>query len=115
MARRSRSCRSQNFVASGSPRGDIVIDPFLGSGSTLIAGDKTDRVCCGVDPLYVDVIVRRYQAATAEPEVLDETASRSTRWRRVGREAASEPAGDATAAHFRQDGGYSGQRDDRRS
>ena len=45
------------------------------------------------DPLYVDVIVRRYQAATAEPEVLAETAGRSTRWRRVGREAASEPAG----------------------
>ena len=76
---------------------------------------QTDRVCHGVDPLYVDVIVRRYQAATAEPEVLAETASPSTRWRRVGREAASEPAGDATAAHFRQYGGYSGQRDDRRS
>jgi len=42
-------------------RGDIVIDPFLGSGSTLIAADKTGRVCRGVelDPLYVDVIVRR--------------------------------------------------------
>ena len=45
-----------------SNRGDIVIDPFLGSGSTLIAADKTGRVCRGVelDPLYVDVIVRRY-------------------------------------------------------
>ena len=41
-------------------RSDIVIDPFLGSGSTLIAADKTGRVCRGVefDPLYVDVIVR---------------------------------------------------------
>src|SRR5271169_2914719 len=47
-------------------RGDIVIDPFLGSGSTLIAAEKTDRVCRGVelDPLYVDVIVRRFEAAT---------------------------------------------------
>ncbi len=45
----------------------------------FIAGDKTDRVCRGVDLLYVDVIVRRYQAATAEPEILAETASRSTR------------------------------------
>src|SRR5271165_5218429 len=56
-------------------RGDIVIDPFLGSGSTLIAADKTGRVCRGVelDPLYVDVIVRRYQAATGEPAVLVET------------------------------------------
>ena len=42
-------------------RGDIVIDPFLGSGSTLIAAEATGRVCRGVelDPLYVDVIVRR--------------------------------------------------------
>ena len=56
-------------------RSDIVIDPFLGSGSTLIAADKTGRVCRGVelDPLYVDVIVRRYQAATGEPAVLVET------------------------------------------
>ena len=56
-------------------RGDIVLDPFLGSGSTLIAADKTGRVCRGVelDPLYVDVIIRRYEAATGEPAVLVET------------------------------------------
>ena len=47
-------------------RGDIVIDPFLGSGSTLIAAEKTGRVCRGVelDPLDVDLIVRRFEAAT---------------------------------------------------
>ena len=47
-------------------RGNIVIDPFLGSGSTLIAADKTGRICRGaeLDPLYVDVILRRYEAAT---------------------------------------------------
>jgi DNA modification methylase len=57
-------------------RGDIVIDPFLGSGSTLIAANKTGRVCRGVelDPLYVDVIVRRYEAATGTPAVLVETS-----------------------------------------
>jgi DNA modification methylase len=56
-------------------RGDIVIDPFLGSGSTLIAADKTGRICRGVelDPLYVDVIARRYEAATRNPAVLIET------------------------------------------
>jgi hypothetical protein len=43
-----------------------AIDPFLGSGSTLIAVDKTGRICRGVelDPLYVDVIVWRYESAT---------------------------------------------------
>jgi DNA modification methylase len=56
-------------------RGDIVIDPFLGSGSTLIAADATGRVGRGVelDPLYVDVIVRRYEAATGKPAVHVET------------------------------------------
>lgn len=40
----------------------IVPDPFLGSGSTLIAGEKTDHVCRGIefDPKFVDVIVKRY-------------------------------------------------------
>ena len=56
-------------------RGDIVLDPFLGSGSTLIAAEKTGRVCRGVelDSLYVDVIVRRYEAASGEAAVLMET------------------------------------------
>jgi DNA modification methylase len=56
-------------------RGDIVIDPFLGSGSTLIAAEKTGRVCRGVeiDPLYVDVLVRRYEGATGEAATLMET------------------------------------------
>ena len=56
-------------------RGDLVIDPFLGSGSTLIAAEATGRVCRGVelDPLYVDVIIRRYEAATGDPAVLVET------------------------------------------
>ena len=40
----------------------IVLDPFLGSGSTLIAGEKTDHVCRGIefDLKFVDVIVKRY-------------------------------------------------------
>jgi DNA modification methylase len=56
-------------------RGDIVIDPFLGSGSTLIAAEATGRVCRGVeiDPLYVDVIIRRYEAASGQMAVLIDT------------------------------------------
>jgi DNA modification methylase len=58
-----------------SNRADLVIDPFLGSGSTLIAAEATGRVCRGVelDPLYVDVIVRRYEAATGDVGTLIET------------------------------------------
>jgi DNA modification methylase len=46
-----------------SRRGDLVLDAFLGSGSTLIACERTGRWCCGVefDPLYVDTTIRRWQ------------------------------------------------------
>jgi DNA modification methylase len=56
-------------------RGDIVLDPFLGSGSMLIAAEKTGRRCRGLelDPLYVDVILRRYEAVTGRPAVLEST------------------------------------------
>lgn len=56
-------------------RGDIVLDPFLGSGSTLIACEKTGRHCRGLelDPLYVEVILRRYEWVTTRPAVLEST------------------------------------------
>lgn len=54
-----------------SSRGDIVLDPFLGSGTTLIAAERTGRICYGMelDPLYVDVAIRRWQAHTGEHAV----------------------------------------------
>ena len=56
-------------------RDDIVLDPFLGSGSTLIAAEKTGRRCRGLelDPRYVDVILRRYYAVIGELGILRET------------------------------------------
>jgi DNA modification methylase len=49
-----------------SARGDIVLDSFLGSGTTLIACERTGRTCYGMelDPLYIDTIVRRWQKFT---------------------------------------------------
>jgi DNA modification methylase len=51
-----------------SARGEIVLDPFLGSGTTLIAAERTGRRCRGVeiDPAYVDTIIRRWQAFTGD-------------------------------------------------
>ena len=53
--------------------GEIVYDPFLGSGSTLIAAELTDRICFGLDlyPHYVDVIVMRWQELTGKKAVLE--------------------------------------------
>jgi len=55
-------------------RGDVVLDPFLGSGSTLIAAENAGCICRRVelDPLYVDVILRRYEAVTNQSAVLGE-------------------------------------------
>jgi DNA modification methylase len=47
-----------------SARGDFVLDPFLGSGTTLIAAERVGRRCYGIelDPRYVDTIIRRWGA-----------------------------------------------------
>jgi DNA modification methylase len=52
-------------------RGDLVLDAFLGSGSTLIAAEETGRTCNGVelDPRYVDVALRRWQQTTGRDAV----------------------------------------------
>lgn len=49
-----------------SSRGDLVVDPFVGSGTTIIAAERTGRVCYAMelDPGYVDTTVRRWQDFT---------------------------------------------------
>ncbi|HVH86183.1 MAG TPA: site-specific DNA-methyltransferase [Terriglobales bacterium] len=51
-----------------SNRGDIVLDPFLGSGTTVIAAERTGRICFGleVDPAYTDVTLRRWRTFTGK-------------------------------------------------
>ena len=62
----------QDALIDLTNRGEIVLGPFLGSGSALIAAENTGRVCRGIepDPLYVDVIIRRYEAATGAAVIL---------------------------------------------
>jgi DNA modification methylase len=51
-----------------SKRGQIILDPFLGSGSTLMAAQRVGRRCYGIeiDPLYVDAAIRRWQKFTGD-------------------------------------------------
>jgi DNA modification methylase len=61
-----------------SARGDIVLDSFLGSGSTLIAAERVGRVCHGmeIDPLYVDGAIRRWQRHTGNHAIHAVTGNR---------------------------------------
>jgi DNA modification methylase len=54
-----------------SRRGDVVLDVFLRSGSTLIAAEQTGRVCIGIelDPLYADAAIRRWQKRTGKSAI----------------------------------------------
>lgn len=60
-------------IRNNTVRGDIVYDPFLGSGTTMIAAHSTDRICYGldIDPRYVDVIVKRWQRFTGQAAALE--------------------------------------------
>jgi DNA modification methylase len=50
-------------IKDSTARGALVLDPFLGSGTAVIAAERTGRVCYGLelDPLYVDASIRRWQ------------------------------------------------------
>lgn len=59
-------------LSKSSKKGDVVLDCFGGSGSTLIACEQTGRKCytCEIDPKYVDVIIARYEKLTGNKAVL---------------------------------------------
>lgn len=63
----------ERFLRNSTRVGDLVLDLFGGSGSTLIACEKTARVNCSMelDPKFADVIVRRWQDYTGKPATLE--------------------------------------------
>ena len=63
----------ERAIHNSSKRRDIVLDPFGGSGSTLIAAEKTGRQArlVELDPRYVDVIARRWQDWTGKMATLE--------------------------------------------
>ncbi len=88
----------EDAILDVTDRGDIVLDPFLGSGTTLIAAEKTRRVCYGLelDPKYVDVSIRRWQGFTGHDAIHKETGLtfEQLRIERSGGESQADPPQD---------------------
>jgi len=74
-----------------SRRNDLVLDPFAGSGTVLIAAERTGRRAAAleIDPHYVDVAVRRWQDYSGKPAVL---AATNKTFEEVAEERARAPA-----------------------
>jgi DNA modification methylase len=65
----------ERAINNSTQRTNLILDLFLGSGSTLIAAEKTGRKCYGMelDPKYADVIVERWQNYTGKNAMLETT------------------------------------------
>lgn len=60
-----------NAISTACPKSGKVLDIFLGSGSTLIACEKTNRICYGMelDPKFIDLIIKRYEDYTGDKAI----------------------------------------------
>ena len=60
------------FIENSTKQGELVLDVFGGSGSTLMACEQLDRHCfmMELDPRYVDVIIQRWEQFTGQKAVL---------------------------------------------
>lgn len=72
--------------------GDLVLDPFLGSGTTAVAAVHTGRRYAGYDTDADYVALARRRVAEAEAEVVEEQARRNNRWRTVAAPPAPDPS-----------------------
>lgn len=65
----------EDAILDVTKRGEIVLDSFLGSAATLIAAERSGRICRGIEiePRFVDVAVRRWQKFTGKEAVLAAT------------------------------------------
>jgi site-specific DNA-methyltransferase (adenine-specific) len=63
------------LIKNSSKQEDIILDPFLGSGTTLMACEKLQRFCYGIelDPKYCDVIIKRWQQFTGKEAIHEQS------------------------------------------
>ena len=91
-------CMRRPILNNSSP-GQAVYEPFMGSGTTLIAAETAGRVCYGIElnPAYVDVAVERWQQFTGKAAMLDGSGERFADLKAAGAGAVSGPTSDAEA------------------
>jgi DNA modification methylase len=83
-------------IQNNSKVGDVVYDPFVGSGTTIIAAEESGRRCCAmeIDPHYCAVAIERWQNWTGQHALLEATGqpySSVIREREVAEITATEP------------------------
>ena len=85
-------------MENNSVPGDAVYDPFVGSGTTLIAAEMSGRRCFAleINPAYVDVTITRWQNVTGEAAV-HETSGQSFAMLKEERDVEAAPVPDAAA------------------
>lgn len=95
----------QEAILDVTTAGDVVLDCFVGSGSTILAAERVHRVCYGLEisPHYVDVAVRRWEQMTGSAAVLEATGGT------FAEVAANRMSGGAAAAAVTDTGGGDGQ------
>lgn len=82
-----------------SKRGEIVLDSFMGSGTTLLAAERTARVAYGMDldPCYIDLAIRRWEKMTGQSAVLAATGQSFAEVTAKRAAAEIEPASEAAS------------------
>ena len=60
-------------ILNNSEPGDVIYEPFCGSGTAIIAAETAERICYAmeIDPGYCDVAIARFEAMTGQPAILD--------------------------------------------
>jgi DNA modification methylase len=70
----------ERAIENSSRPGDLIYEPFMGSGSTMIAAHRQGRVCygCEIAPVYADVILKRAEAEGMKVELLEPATAKAT-------------------------------------
>ena len=86
----------RRLIVNNSRPGQLVYDPFLGSGTSLIAAEMTGRTCVGLElsPAYLDVSLRRWQEFTGRTAI-HQASGQSFDERAANQDRARSGCGDA--------------------